>query len=176
MNQHFKHGLVVVMLTLASVASQLVPHMMGISTIGAVGMVAAAYLPRRYALIPVILTVFIGNLVTGFYGLVGMGIVYSAHAAATLSVRFLSGNIAVLTVGMAAVINAFVFYLVSNLSPIAMGFYPNTVDGWVLCYAMGVPFLIKGILSNLAFGGLAFGLIALIGASDAHRIFASKRD
>lgn len=57
-----------------------------------------------------------------------------------------------------------------------MGYYPNTLVGWVACYVNALPFLLRGILAYAIYGGIAFGLIALIGASDARRFFAAQRD
>lgn len=176
MNQHAKYGALAASLTLAGVASHALPHVMGVSTVGAVGMLAAAYLPKRYACIPVLATVAIVDAMSGFYALLAMSFVYLAHGLATLSVSKPLVSIGVRSVGIAAVVNAVVFYLVSNLTPIAMGFYPNTAEGWLACYVAGLPFLLKGILANVIYGGAAFGLIALLEKLDAHRILAPQRD
>jgi hypothetical protein len=45
------------------------------------------------------------------------------------------------------------------VSPLAMGFYPNTVAGWLACYVAGIPFLLRGIAANLIFGAVAFSSI-----------------
>lgn len=176
MDRHAQTGALVVLLSLAGLASHALPHPMGVSTVGALGMVAAAYLPRRYALLPVLITILIIDAANGFYSVLAMSSVYIAHLAATLSVSPVLSSIKVRSVAMAAIISAVVFYFVSNITPMAMGYYPNTFEGWIACYVNALPFLVRGIIANMFYGGLAFGLIALIGASDAHRFFAAKRD
>ncbi len=176
MNQHARTGALVVLLSLAGLASHALPHPMGVSTVGALGMAAAAYLPRSLVLAPVLVTILIVDAINGFYGALAMSFVYIGHLAAALSVRGLLGSVSVKSVAFASILSALVFYLLSNLTPMAMGYYPNTFDGWVACYVAALPFLLKGILANMVYGGLAFGVIAMIGGSDAHRILIAKRD
>ena len=57
----------------------------------------------------------------------------------------------------------------------AMGFFPNTLEGWIACYGAGLPFLLKGIVANAIYGGAAFGVIALTGAFDADRFSTAQR-
>jgi len=168
--------LTVLFMTLAGVISHALPHSMGISTVGALGMLAAAYLPRAYSLIPVFLTVIIVDAANGFYSTLAMIIVYIAHLTATLSVRPILRLIRIHSIALAAIVSAVVFFLISNLAPMAMGYCQNTLEGWIACYTNALPFLLKGIFANAVFGGLAFGMIAIVGATDAYRVFAAKRD
>ena len=179
MNVSAKDGFLVACLTLgltlAGAASHALPHPMGVSTVGALGMLTAAYLPRRYALVPVSLTALLVDAYNGFYSLLAMSFVYIGHLAATLAVRPVLSSVGVRSVAVAAVVSAFVFYALSNLTPMAMGYYPNTFAGWIACYTNALPFLFKSIVANAIYGGLAFGLVALIGANHAHRLAAAKR-
>lgn len=175
MNHHLKNGFLAASLALAGVLSHALPHPMGVSTVGAVGMVAAAYLPRHLMLVPVLATLLAIDSINGFYGLLAMSFVYAGHLLAAVAVQPVLRKIGVTSVGLAAIGSSLVFYLVSNLTPIAMGFYPNTAEGWIACYAAGLPFLLKGMLANAVYGGAAFGVVALTGAFDADRISAAQR-
>lgn len=175
MNHHIKSGLLAALLALAGVLPHVLPHPMGVSTVGAIGMVAAAYLPRRLMLVPVLATVLAIDAMNGFYSALAMSFVYVGHLLAALAVCPVLRKIGVTPVALAAIGSAVVFYIVSNLTPMAMGFYPGTVEGWIACYVAGLPFLAKGILANAIFGGAGFGVIALTGAFDADRFAAAKR-
>ena len=89
-----------------------------------------------------------------------MAFVYLAHLAAAWSLTLVlspaRNKISVSAFGGAAVLSAVVFYAVSNATPIALGFYPNTTEGWIACYVAGLPFLLKGLLANVIFGGIGF--------------------
>ena len=175
MNRLAQYGLILGSLSLLGVLTHMVPHDMGISTVGGVGMLAAAYLPPRLLFAPVFLTLFIVDAVHGFYALPAIGLVYLGHIAAAYAVYPTLQNVRVATVLGASVASAITFYLVSNIAPMVMGYYPTTLEGWVACYLNGLPFLLRGVVANLLFGCLFFGLIALTGASFAHRIASTQR-
>ncbi|MEM9311758.1 MAG: DUF6580 family putative transport protein [Pseudomonadota bacterium] len=175
MNPAARNAFLVALLAFAGVVSHTLPHAMGVSTVGAVGMLAAAYLPRHLTMLPVLLTVLVVDAYNGFYGALAMSFVYLGHLAGAMAVRPVLHTIGVRSVAIASVVSAVVFYLLSNLTPMAMGFYPNTLAGWAACYTNALPFLLNEIVANAIYGGLAFGLIALVGASDARRLFAAKR-
>ena len=125
---------VLVALTALGVVSHLVPHSAGLSTVGAIGMMAAALLPRHLLPVPVLFTVVAFDLIHGTYQIAAMAFVYLAHLAAAWSLTPVLSpvkkKISVPTFGCAAVLSAVVFYIVSNATPIALGFYPNTFEGW----------------------------------------------
>ena len=175
MNQKKRNGLVLLALTLAGVTTHLIPHDMGVSTVGAISMLAAAYLPRSLLIVPVLLTVLVVDAITGFYSLLAMSFVYLAYLIAALGITSLLASVRSKTVLSAAVLNALVFYLVSNFSPLAMGYYPATFEGWLLCYVNGLPFLLRGMLANIIFGGASFLLIRLLVDNFAHRLPAAQR-
>ena len=175
MNQSVRSFLVLAALSAVGISTHLVPHEMGISTVGAVSMLAAAYLPRSLMLVPALLSVLVVDAFNGFYGALAMGFVYLGHLAGVLVVRPVLKSTTTRTVVFAAVLNALAFYLLSNLTPMAMGFYPANMEGWISCYVNGLPFLLRGILSNLLFGGLVFAAVWWIGEIRAHRLVATER-
>ncbi len=143
------------------ISTHLTPHEWGVTTIGTASLLAAAYLPRRAISIAVLVPVLLGDIMLGLYPLLAMAIVYLAHVLAAYGVTPILKKVRVKTVFIAALINAILFYLVSNLAPIAMGYYPNNLGGWIECYVNGLPFLWRGLLANLIFGGFAFSCIYL---------------
>lgn len=108
MSDHARHGFIALMVILAGVASHALPHPMGVSTVGAVGMLATAYFPRRLVIVPVIATVLIVDAVNGFYNLLAMSFVYLGHLTAALSVSPALSSIKVRSVSLAAVVSAVV--------------------------------------------------------------------
>lgn len=176
MDRHLRSGLIVLALIALGATTHLLPHQMGVSTIGAVGMLAAAFLPHRLALIPVLATALIGDTVSGFYGAMAMSFVYLAHLAATVVAMPILRRRGIREIVLAVVANALVFYLISNLTPMVMGYYPPTPGGWTACYVNALPFLARGILANLVFGGFAFGVLAMIGYGYADRFAAPQRN
>ena len=165
-----RESAIVLALAIVGVATHFVPHPMGASTVGAIGMLAVAYAPRSLALLPVLATTLLVDLAFGrAYGLLAMSIVYAAHLLAALAAAPLLRSVRGLRVVGAAGASAFVFYLASNLQPLIAGYYPASVDGAVACYVAGLPYLVRGFAANLVYGGLAFAVIEGIRRSHAHR-------
>lgn len=158
-SKELKPWLIAVTLCVLGIGSHLLPHPAGMSTIGAVGMLAAAYLPRHLLPLPVIASVAAADAVLGAYSTAAMALVYLAHIASAAGVAPLLRKIGALQVGGAAVVSAIVFFVISNAAPMMMEFYPNTLAGWLSCYAAGIPFLLRSIAANLIFGAVAFGSI-----------------
>ena len=175
MNHSIRNLFVVVGLSLLGISTHLVPHDLGVSTVGAISMIAAAYLPRSLMFLPALLTVFVADAVNGFYGVLAMSFVYLGYLAGVFVVKPILHSASTQTVAMAALANALAFYLISNLTPMAMGFYPATLEGWISCYINGLPFLLRGIMANLVFGGLAFGALWIVRELRAHRLTATQR-
>jgi len=175
MNISIRNCLILAGLTFVGVVTHLVPHSMGVSTVGALSMLAAAYLPRHLLLIPVFITVVAGDLFIGPFGWAAMGFVYLGYMAGAFAIAPGLGVVSTRTVLGAAVLNAVVCYVVWNISQ-AMLFYPATFEGWITCYVNGLPFLARGILANIVFGCLAFGAIYLVGQLYAHRIALTQRN
>lgn len=172
---------VLLALSVLGVISHLVPHSAGMSTVGAIGMMAAALLPRHLLPVPVLLSIVAFDLFNGSYQIAAMAFVYLAHLAAAWSLTPVLSpakkKISLPSFGGAAVLSAVVFYAVSNATPIALGFYPNTVEGWMACYLAGLPFLLKGVLANVIFGGVAFTGIWLarkVANGDVARLTSSQ--
>ena len=154
-----KPWLIALALCVVGASSHLLPHPAGMSTVGAIGMLAAAYLPRHLVPLPVLVSVATVDVIIGTYGIASMALVYIAHLVSAAGVIPILARVRVLRIGGAAVISAVIFYLISNAAPMAAGYYPNTVAGWISCYAAGIPFLLRGIAANLIFGAVAFGAV-----------------
>ena len=154
-----KPWLIALALCVVGASSHLLPHPAGMSTVGAIGMLAAAYLPRHLVPLPVLVSVATVDVTIGTYGIASMALVYIAHLVSAAGVIPILARVRVLRIGGAAVISAVIFYLISNAAPLAAGYYPSTVSGWISCYAAGIPFLLRGIAANLIFGAVAFGAV-----------------
>ena len=167
--------LLVAGLSLLGVVTHLLPHSLGISTVGAISMIAAAYLRKGLILVPVLVTVGVVDAINGFYDPLAMVFVWLAYALGALSIAPVLTRVRLHTVFAAAVINGVVFYVVSSISHMLLEFYPNTLQGWIACYADGLPFMMRGVFANLVFGGIAFGLVALLRRLRAHHFAPAER-
>ena len=70
---------IALLLCVIGASSHLLPHPAGISTVGAIGMLAAAYLPRHLLPLPVLVSVATVDAINGTYHITAMALVYAAH-------------------------------------------------------------------------------------------------
>ena len=155
----FRPWLIALALCVLGASSHLLPHPAGMSTIGAVGLLAAAYLPKHLVPLPVLISVATVDAIIGTYSIAAMALVYIAHLVSAAGVVPILVKVRALRVASAAVVSAIIFYLVSNAAPMASGYYPNSLAGWFACYLAGLPYLLRGIAANLIFGAVAFGTV-----------------
>lgn len=154
--------LVLLSLSVLGVATHLVPHDMGVSTVGAIGMLCAAFLPTSYLVLPVLVTVAVADVVNGTYGTLAMSFVYLGHVAAAYAAKPVLLRVTPGLVVAASGLSALAFYLVSNITPMVMQYYPNTLAGWATCYVNGLPYLLRGFAANLVFGSAFFWVAHLL--------------
>lgn len=171
----FQNWLMVIGLSVLGGVTHLLPHIAGMTTVGAISMLCAAWLPRRFVMLPVLVTVAVADLFNDSYGILAMGFVYAAHLLAALAITPILRLVRSANILAAAVVNAVLFYLISNIAPIAMGHYPITTEGLLTCYINALPFLVRGVLANVIFGGAAFGCIYLAGRIKAYRLITEYR-
>lgn len=150
-------GYLLAAFTVLGAGTTLLPHPPGLATTGALAMITAYYLPLWLRPIPLIITVAAAQIfATSSLSFSGLIIVLAAHILAMVALWLDKSSLGLVRYGRSACVHAIIFYLVSNLAPMALSYYPNTPAGWSLCYIAGLPFLGLGLLANLVYGGVGF--------------------
>ncbi|MDJ0712413.1 MAG: hypothetical protein QNJ14_18650 [Woeseiaceae bacterium] len=150
------------LLALVSIAHFL-PHPFGVSPIGAMALYAGATGPKFTAWLVPLAPLFVGHLLTGFFDPVVMVFVYGGFALCALVGRLLlSSQRSWHRYAAAVVVQALVFFLVSNFSIWLVGMYPATLAGLIQCYVNGLPFFGQAILVDAAYCFVLFGLHAVL--------------
>lgn len=145
----------------------LIPHPFGVSTIGATALYAGAYGNKRTAWLIPMIPLSIGVAISGWYDPVVMAFVFGGFSLSTIAGRwFLSKMRNYKRFGLAVLVGAGIFYLVSNFAMWWVGFYPRTAVGLVQCYINGLPFFGQAMLADAAYCFGLFGLHAMIEGLD----------
>jgi hypothetical protein len=141
-----------------SVLSRIVPHPWNMTPVAAATIFGGVYLGRRYAIAIALLSMFLGDLVIGFYNPKIAFVVYlSMLLVAILShaTRAKSGFIAF---AARPVLAAILFFLTTNAAVCFFGtMYPHTFSGLLSSYVMGLPFFARDLVGNLLYTSLFFG-------------------
>lgn len=145
--------------------ARLLPHPFGVTPLGAMALFSGAYIQHRYQWLLPLAALLIGDLVMGLYdGVVMLG-VYAGFALCALIARYaLKRGWNASKLGGIMVLNAVVFYLVSNLAMwySTLSAYPMTPAGLVQCYINGLPFLAQTLLGDMLYTALIFGAAHLV--------------
>jgi hypothetical protein len=99
----------------------------------------------------------ITNIAPGFWGW-GQVVGYGILAVITMF-GFNLKKITALKVAGFSIASSLIFFFLSNSSVwlLAGTAYPRSIEGWMACLAAGVPFLEKGLLTDLLYSGVFFG-------------------
>jgi len=126
-------------------------------------------MPRKHFLVAVAL--LIGTdiyLTTQRYGMPlnwDQGIIWAWYLGVFFLGSVLKGRVKPLYVGGVAIGSALSFFLVSNFAVWLAGtLYPRTLEGLSAAYVAALPFFGKGVLANLTFCAIFFGLPVLFPA------------
>ena len=153
-----KHGLFYLLIILV-VASRLVPHPMGFTPVGALGLFAGAYVMNQRAWLIPVAVLFISDAFIGFYNPIIMLSVYISFALSAVLGRYvLSKKRSVLRVVGSAVGSATILFVLSNFTLWATGlYYPLTLDGLALCFVRAIPFYGNSLMGDLLYSAVLFG-------------------
>lgn len=154
-----------------AVLSRLLPHPWNWTAVGAASLFAGAKFEKLpVALLVPLLTLLLSDLILGFHAT--MPFVYGAFAISVGVGWFFRDQLQGRRVAGASIALSLLFYFVTNLGVwLTSGFYPPTLEGLMLAYAAGLPFLANQVVGDLFYAGLLFGLWAFA----EHRVPALAR-
>lgn len=129
---------------------------------------------KKYSFALPLLAMFFSDLMFEFFfvapGFWGWGQIvnYAALLLVTL-LGFSLRKLSILNVASASVASSLIFFLVSNSGVWLFdhSVYARDFSGWVNCLAMGIPFLKNGLMADLFYSSLLFGIYSLV----ADRVF-----
>lgn len=152
-----KKYLPIILLITLGLSTRLLPHLPNFTAIGAVAIFAGRYLPRRYALILPLLTMFISDIFIGFYSAPIMLSVYGSFALmAYLGQKTQNQNWQ--TVANNTVIGSLLFYLITNWAVWAFGaMYPHTWTGLSISYYLALPFWRNSLAADMIYTATLVG-------------------
>src|SRR6266404_9584520 len=173
-DKNFLHPRTVVItaMVLAAAAIRLAPHPMNFAPIGTLALFGGAYFPSmRQALIVPLLSLIIGDAITGFHPLIPF--VYASFLVSVAIGFWLRRKRSATRIGVATLVGAMQFFLVTNFAMWAssLSSYPKTASGLAACYIAGLPLFWNTLAGDAFYVALLFGGLAL-----AEKRFPSLRE
>ena len=141
---------------IALAASRFFPHPPNFTSLLALSFYVPALLGVRY-LPALVLSFLITDFFIGFHTVTLF--TWGSVILIGLSSRFFLLNIYTRISG--SLLGALMFYLITNFGVWSLGSYGYTLDGFILCYTLAIPFFAYSIVSTFIFSGIIEGIIKL---------------
>ncbi len=148
-------------LCLLAAATRLLPHQANVTAVGAVALVAGCYLGWRVAAAVTVAAMLASDAVIGFYHWPVMASVYGSLALAGGVGAWVRrpDQFSWVRAAGGSFLGSAIFYLATNwavwqFTPL----YPKTAVGLWSSYLAALPFFRNGLLGDLLYGAVLFGL------------------
>ena len=129
-------------------ASRLFPHPPNFTSLLALSFYVPALLGIRY--LPVLLIAFVlTDLVIGFHDV--SLFTWGSVALIGLGSKFFREN--TLNRIFGSLLGAFLFFIITNFGVWTLGSYTYTLEGFLLCYTLAIPFFSYTLISTFIFSG-----------------------
>ena len=134
---------------LALAASRFIPHPPNFTSLIALSFYIPALLRLRYLPI-LILSFIITDIFIGFHQvtLFTWGSVFFIGLFSKYFIKSILSRVS------GALIGAFVFFLITNFGVWSLGSYGYTIEGFILCYTLAIPFFAYNIISTSIFSAI----------------------
>lgn len=139
-----KRQLILILFVFFAALLRVLPHPPNFAPVTALALFSGVYFSNRYlAIIVPILAMTLSDIVLGFYS-----ISYWVYGSFILVTVF--GMVAKSIKIKSILISSLIFFFFSNLGVWILG-YPKTLEGFILCYTLAIPFLTYSLLGDLFF-------------------------
>lgn len=129
-------------LIIFAVLSRLIPHPPNFTPIGGIAIFAANKISdKRIAVFLPLICLFFSDLILGFSMITIF--VYLAFVLISLSSIFFS-----IKIYKKVILSSILFFVVSNFGVWVLG-YPKTVNGFIECYTLAIPFFLNTLIGDL---------------------------
>lgn len=154
--------LVAFLIVTFGVLARLLPHRPNIVPITALCLFAGAYLPKKFAFLP-LLALLISDYFIGFYG-ISMLYVYGSFAIIAVIGLWLKKHRSVKWVLGSALLSSVLFFIITNFGVWAPpnNWYPHTLSGLIQSYTLAIPFFRNSLIGDIGYTILLFGGYELV--------------
>ena len=138
---------------LALAASRFIPHPPNFTSLLALSFYVPALLGVRF--IPSLIIGFIvTDLIIGFHNVTLF--TWGSVIFIGLISKYFVRNIKMRIFG--TLLGALIFYIVTNFGVWSLGSYGYTIEGFILCYTLAIPFFVYNAISTFIFSGIIEGV------------------
>lgn len=148
-----------IILILLGAASRLLPHPANFAPITAIALFGGVYLPKKYAIILPLASVFLSDLFIGFDKTTLLA-VYGSFILSGLIGVWLRSHKKPLNIFAGTVLSSLIFFFITNFAVWSnpVSWYSKDLNGLITCYLAGIPFYRNSLIGDLFYTTVIFGL------------------
>ena len=140
----------------ALAASRFVPHPPNFTSLLALSFYVPALMGVKF-LPALILSFVITDFFIGFHS----SVLFTWGSVVLIGLISKFFLINALTRFSGALLGAIIFYVITNFGIWSLGSYGYTLEGFLLCYTLAIPFFAYNLISTIIFSGIIEGVIKL---------------
>lgn len=140
----------------ALAASRFVPHPPNFTSLLALSFYVPALMGVKF-LPALILSFVITDFFIGFHS----SVLFTWGSVVLIGLISKFFLINALTRFSGALLGAIIFYVITNFGIWSLGSYGYTLEGFLLCYTLAIPFFAYSLISTIIFSGIIEGVIKL---------------
>lgn len=145
--------MLMILFIILGVATRLMPHLSQFTALLAVGLLAGIYLSYRRALVVMLVTMLITDMILGFHDT--MLYTYGSMLIILGVGHFLKARKNLVNVISGSLVSAMIFFVVTNFGA-WFTLYPMSFDGLRECYINAIPFFRTTVASTVAYSAVIY--------------------
>jgi len=150
MNSSFnKKQFVILLIIVAAALMRLLPHLPNVTPVTAMALFSGVYFTdKRYAFFIPLLAMVLSDIVLGF-----SWITFFVYASFIL-VSYIGISTKKMNI-KTILLSSISFFIITNFGVWLIG-YPKTLDGFLQCYTLAIPFFRNSLIGDFLFSGLMY--------------------
>ncbi len=149
--------LIISIIIVLAIVSRLIPHPPNFTPIIAIGLFGSAYIKNRsLAILIPISAMFISDMFIGYH--VTIYWVYGSLLAISILGMLLINRVSIKNCTIATISGSLFFFIITNFGVwLTSAYYPNNIEGLIICYTVALPFLANTLVGSIFYGVIMFG-------------------
>ena len=145
--------LIIVAIIIFAAFTRIMPHPPNFTPIIAMGLFGGAYLKdKRWALLLPVCAMLLADIFLGFHGT--MIWVYASLLIVTTMGFLLRHGTTFRNGAIATISGSLLFFLITNFGVWSLGSYGYSLEGFLTCYTLAIPFFTYSLISTFMFSGI----------------------
>jgi hypothetical protein len=137
------------------ILSRLVPHPANMTAIGGLALYSGAKVETKKAILLVLISMFVSDIVLGFHSL--MWATYGSLIIAVCIGRWVNKSRSLKRILGGTFIASIIFFVITNFAVWATTpLYAKTIQGLIMCYIMALPFFRNSLIGDIAYAFFFF--------------------